>query len=198
MEAVLKERDRIQLILNLKLFLVIILLSVSCTISSIKSNDKKGRKSAESEKGPITNVNLEFRLVADRWLGNDKYWKEVFENGFLYGDRIVLDSMKSRVSLNNNSSCLVKVELIDDSDSFGNWRTWVTGLSLFIIPVKYNSSIKIEIINIKTDKKINTAYDIDTWMSLLLAPVALFSSDKEDIVSLMGNLTYLEMRRICN
>jgi len=173
--------------------LIFLLLICSCSSSSLRGKNFKDDSLKQEEK----EVSLNFYGANSISQDNVDYWKEQFVKGFIYGPEIVVNNKNSLKLVENNqeNKCKVKVIFSDDSNSLRSAKTWISGLSLFVIPMKFNTKFEVHIQMKEREKDL--IYEVDTWKSLFLIPFFPLTTSKESIVRKIGNDVSNQTRKIC-
>jgi hypothetical protein len=177
------------------IFIFSIIFLISCSSTKLRKGTIPKLDSEKLSNSNIT-VSLSYKVAENSYNKNIDHYKYWFEYGLIYGKEYPDKGGSARLIIDNEnkSACQIQVEYFDDSDSFKSWKTWVSGLSLFIVPVKLYTSLNI---SIEKNKAFKRNYELETWRSILLLPVAIFVFDREEVISRIGNEVYINALKVC-
>lgn len=187
--------NRVRLVNSWVLILLIGLLG-GCSTFSI-SDRTKGIVNRINKLEFKSAVNVEFKsATSDIDTERQRSW---FIKGLQYGDtypHIGVPIVNDIKVDNNTKDCQVTITYNDDENRIDSWKPWVTGLSLGLIPVKYNYTYQIEVKSKSKNSKKN--YNANSWQTIFLAPLFFLNVSQEEISSKIGLLSISEIVEVCD
>lgn len=161
-----------------KLFLLLWIFS-SCSVSTVKSS-----KLSEVPLKEKTNYSVGVIFTSNLGKPENLYWKNIF-----------LSSIAEYNVCNEGEECLcqLNVKYHDDRETFDSWKVYVSGLSLGLIPIRYNADYEVNIVH--HGKREEYRNSVHTWVHVLFTPFFFLTPSKEmktkemasDVVTLLVN-----------
>lgn len=155
------------MMLSGRLMLVLFFL-ISCTTSSLK---EKHNKHSDSKNHEHHIVELEYDIETNMSKSDETYWIDLIKNN-LESKKNIKSCQKS-----NECNCILKIHLVDDQEEWSSWKVLVSGLSLGLIPIKFNARYEVSV----KSKSNATSYSntVETWAHIALLPIFFLTSSKQ-------------------
>ncbi|MCT4642909.1 MAG: hypothetical protein N4A33_11525 [Bacteriovoracaceae bacterium] len=171
------------ILLSISLFLC------SCSISSLKRKQVADFKATAPS---ILNVKIEFESNLSE--SDEIHWREILVENMNKG--LIERGVNEVVACESDQcKCSVQVKYFDDQETFSSWKVYVSGLSLGIIPMRFNA--KYDVLIKSSEQEHRYSNEITSWSHILFVPIFFLTPSKEMKTREIGNELSQEILRIC-
>jgi hypothetical protein len=188
----MEKRLEMEMLKSSAFYIVFLYLMTGCSMSSIRT----GSRAVQGEGSISQPIDFELSIQGIDKSKHDSrdIYMHWFSEGVMWGEDKYHKTSPSFI-LRDNSSCKVNVFYSYDGNSFTSWKSWVSALSFFIVPVKFKTVFKIAIS--KGANSNRKTVKVDTWKTILLLPATPFIRSEGDVVRLIAKDLRQDIIRTC-
>lgn len=183
-------------ILSILVFMIISGCSVHTIKTPVSSNEKSVAGKCTNKKifidylgsrngrdsGDVPIGHMEYYETIEMELSKRGYFSVMRLNGSVRAPLFKIEPMKISAPESMDYKIELNVDFITD-ETIVNWKTWLAGLSLSVIPTRFNRglSTRVKIVgkNKKVLKRLEYKDSYSSWYSLFLMPLFLTDTENE-------------------
>lgn len=146
--------------------LFMILMLCSCTMSHLRNRTESKHRANGSHR-----IVLKYIIDSNLTKDGEKVLSSLIVDELMESNNLII--------CNNDEecSCLLRLKIKDDQEVWSSWKVWVSGLSLGLVPVRFNANYEAFVKY--GNKEVRYSNAIDTWAHLFLIPVFFVTPSKE-------------------